>query len=61
MSTHTGTHIDAPYHFDDHGKRVIELDLDLYIGPVRVIHLTEPQSIGPEELSGIDIEGVPAF
>ncbi|MGG3941060.1 arylformamidase [Peribacillus psychrosaccharolyticus] len=37
MSTHFGTHIDAPFHFDDHGKKVHELDLDIYIGPALII------------------------
>ncbi|MEH7290877.1 cyclase family protein, partial [Priestia megaterium] len=36
MSIHTGTHIDAPFHFDDNGKKVIDLDLDLYIGRTKV-------------------------
>lgn len=58
MSTHTGTHIDAPFHFDNDGKKVIDLDLDLYIGKARVIHIPSPTSIGVKELSGMDIEGV---
>lgn len=58
MSIHTGTHIDAPFHFDNDGKRVIELDLDLYIGSARVIHLPNKTSIGVNELSNIDLEGV---
>jgi len=37
MSTHFGTHIDAPFHFDDYGKKVHELDLDIYIGPALLI------------------------
>jgi arylformamidase len=39
MSTHTGTHIDAPYHFDNDGKKVLELPLELYAGPASVIDL----------------------
>ncbi|MGG0287255.1 arylformamidase [Peribacillus butanolivorans] len=58
MSIHTGTHIDAPFHFDNDGKRVIELNLDLYIGSARVIHLPNKTSIGVHELSNIDLEGV---
>ncbi|PTX64519.1 kynurenine formamidase [Melghirimyces profundicolus] len=58
MSTHTGTHIDAPYHFDRDGKRVSELDLDLYIGPVRVIRLHRPAGISRRELEGENLEGV---
>jgi arylformamidase len=57
MSTHTGTHLDAPYHFDDNGKRIIELDLDLYIGPVRVIDMTRKASIGVKDLVDINLDG----
>ncbi|MFF3099896.1 arylformamidase [Viridibacillus arvi] len=58
MSLHTGTHIDAPFHFDNDGKKVIDLDLDLYIGNARVIHLPNKTSIGVNELSNFDLQGV---
>ncbi|MEH7011593.1 arylformamidase [Neobacillus niacini] len=58
MSTHTGTHVDAPFHFDDDGKRIIELDLDLYIGPVRVLDMTGKDSIGAKDLEDVDLEGI---
>jgi arylformamidase len=57
MSAHTGTHVDAPFHFDDHGKKIIELDLDLYIGPARVIDMAGKESIGADDLKGIHLEG----
>ncbi|MDR7077115.1 arylformamidase [Neobacillus niacini] len=57
MSTHTGTHVDAPFHFDDNGKRIIELDLDLYIGPVRVLDMTGKEAIGTKDLEHLDLEG----
>lgn len=58
MSVHTGTHIDAPFHFDNEGKRVIELDLDLYIGCSRVIHLPNRTNIGVTDLANHDLQGV---
>ncbi|MBT2662905.1 arylformamidase [Bacillus sp. ISL-45] len=58
MSTHTGTHIDAPFHFENDGKKVIELDFNLYIGPALVIHVEKPESIGIKELQGVDLNGV---
>lgn len=58
MSTHTGTHIDAPFHFEDDGKKVIELDINLYIGPARVIYVPFPESIGMKELQDVDLKGV---
>ncbi|WHZ04132.1 arylformamidase [Neobacillus sp. YX16] len=57
MSTHTGTHVDAPFHFDDNGKRIIELDLELYIGPVRVVDMIGKESIGAKDLENVDLEG----
>jgi len=36
---HAGTHVDAPFHFIADGKRVDELDLELLMGPCRVIEL----------------------
>jgi arylformamidase len=58
MSTHTGTHIDAPYHFDNDGKRVIDLDFNLYIGHAKVIHLNQPSSIGISDLKDELLHGV---
>lgn len=58
MSLHVGTHIDAPFHFDDHGKRVIDLDPSLYIGPARVIHMPHKTKIEASDLNGHDLTGV---
>lgn len=58
MSAHTGTHIDAPFHFDNEGKRVLELDINLYIGLARVIHLPGITSIRVSELRKHDLTGV---
>lgn len=58
MSTHTGTHVDAPFHFDDNGKKIIELDLELYMGPVRVVDMSGKVSIGAKDLANVDLEGM---
>ncbi|MGZ4113235.1 MAG: arylformamidase [Tumebacillaceae bacterium] len=58
MSIHTGTHIDAPFHFDNEGRKVIELDLDLYIGRARVIDVSGKPSIGAADLAEHDLKGV---
>ncbi|WP_026695724.1 arylformamidase [Peribacillus kribbensis] len=57
MSTHTGTHIDAPFHFDNEGRKVHELDINIYIGEAKVIHLSDVKSIGARELKTKDITG----
>ncbi len=37
MGSQSGTHVDAPYHFDNETKRIDELDLKLFVGPSTVI------------------------
>lgn len=56
MSTHTGTHIDAPFHVDNKGKQVHELDLDLYIGTAQIIDASQLTSIGAKELAEYNLE-----
>jgi arylformamidase len=57
MSTHTGTHVDAPFHFDDEGLKVIELDPGVYVGPARVIEAPGEDGIGARELRQHALEG----
>ncbi|MCM3616764.1 arylformamidase [Sutcliffiella horikoshii] len=45
MSVHTATHVDAPYHFDDKGKRMDELDLSVFIGQAIVVDVSKHQSV----------------
>ncbi|MFS0556485.1 arylformamidase [Brevibacillus sp. 179-C9.3 HS] len=58
MSVHTGTHVDAPFHFDDDGRKMAALPLDLYVGAARVVELSGRTSIGPEDIEQIELEGV---
>ncbi|PES74413.1 arylformamidase [Bacillus cereus] len=58
MSIHTGTHIDAPFHFDNDGKKVLDLDIDVYVGTARVIDVSGLESIGKKELESFNLEGV---
>lgn len=58
FSNHTGTHIDAPYHFDDEGKKIHELDLSIYIGPCRVIYLPNLHTITRKDLEAYDLDNV---
>jgi len=51
MTTHTGTHIDAPFHFCQNRKRSHELDSALFFGKAVVLDLG---SAGPR-LSGADL------
>ena len=37
MGVHNGTHLDAPWHFLDDGKKMDEIDLERCIGPALVV------------------------
>ncbi|MEI7988535.1 MAG: cyclase family protein [Chloroflexota bacterium] len=41
MSAHTGTHIDAPYHFIESGMTVDQIPLKVLTGRVYVLHLPD--------------------
>jgi arylformamidase len=51
MSPHTGSHADAPLHYDTSGASIAEVPLDAYLGPCRVVDvvgavpLVEPSHI----------------
>ncbi len=44
-STHTGTHVDAPFHYDDAGLTLEQIPLEVYVGRCRVIHAPEFSSV----------------
>ncbi len=46
MSPHTGSHTDAPLHYDAGGASMAEVPLDAYLGPCRVIHAIHPVGAG---------------
>ena len=39
LSSHTGTHIDAPYHFVKNGLKINQIPLDRLIGKATIIKL----------------------
>ncbi|MDX1736980.1 MAG: arylformamidase [Alphaproteobacteria bacterium] len=39
MSAHTGAHADAPFHYDNTGKKAAEMDLTRYLGRCQVIDM----------------------
>jgi arylformamidase len=51
-STHCGTHLDAPYHYQRDGSRLGEIPLETLLGPCQVIHAT-----GYEALPAAVVEG----
>lgn len=56
-SVHTGTHVDAPYHFLQNGKTVEALSLDVLVGPVLVVEVPDDVTvINAEVLQSLKIE-----
>lgn len=41
LGVHTGTHMDAPYHFVADGKKIDELPMEMMIGPVQVVQIPD--------------------
>ena len=58
LSTHTGTHVDAPFHFDSDGKRILDLPLERFIGPALVVSVENTKEIVPTLLQNVDLNGV---
>ncbi len=58
MSLHTGTHVDAPFHFIDSGLTVTGVSLTHYIGPARVVTLKVEQCISAADLARLTLDGV---
>jgi arylformamidase len=59
LSVHTGTHTDAPYHFDDAGATCDAVDLHPFIGPARVIPLVDRPRIRRADLERFDLSDTP--
>ena len=64
IGSHSGTHVDAPYHFVEDGARIDEMDPELFIGPAVIMDVRgkEPREhITAEDLQPYEdqlLEGV---
>jgi len=58
ISSHMGTHIDAPYHFVENGKRLNEIPLERLVGRATVVEILGVRSIGERELRPLKWVGV---
>lgn len=56
LSSHTGTHIDAPAHFIKDGKTIDQIPLEYLIGEVKVFEVYDDDSITKEFLESKNIE-----
>jgi arylformamidase len=55
LSTHTGTHVDAPSHFVPGGASVDQLPLEILLGKARVVELLERDKIDRADLEALDL------
>jgi arylformamidase len=53
LSSHTGTHVDAPAHFVAGAASIDLAPLDVLIGPVRVVQVSNPDVVDVEALRAI--------
>jgi arylformamidase len=58
MSLHSGTHMDAPFHFVPDGTTIDNLPLDLFIGPALVHEVKAEGYIKAEHVEGIELDGI---
>jgi arylformamidase len=58
MSTHTGTHVDAPWHYIQHGIKLHEIPLTTWVGACVVVDVRGAEKLEPALLEQIDLTGV---
>jgi len=51
LSTHFGTHVDAPFHFLDDGAKLDELPLATFLGKALVVHVRGAHTISRRDLA----------
>jgi arylformamidase len=56
---HSGTHMDAPYHYNEQGLTIDQLSLDLLIGPARVFLAQGCDPITRDIFAGLDARATP--
>lgn len=60
LGAHTGTHVDAPFHFIADGSKVDEMPLEVLIGPAQVVEVPDAvKVINAEVLGGLKIADEP--
>ncbi len=58
MSAHTGTHVDAYYHYEADGLHPAAMPLESYLGQARVVTVTKRDGeLLPEDFAHVSLEG----
>jgi arylformamidase len=58
MGSHTGTHIDAPWHMVENGRQLNQIPIETMIGPAIVLEIPTVLSIGRADLQELDFDGM---
>jgi arylformamidase len=59
LSLHAGTHVDAPFHYNDAGLRIDAVPPATYVGPARVVDIRGQTTITPALLAAHDFAATP--
>ncbi len=51
LGSHSGTHVDAPYHFIEGGERIDTMDVRLFVGPAAILDV---RGKGPRERIAVE-------
>ncbi|MBJ6725436.1 cyclase family protein [Geomesophilobacter sediminis] len=57
LCSHSGTHVDAPRHFNDQGITVDLLPPEIFLGPAVVVEISGVAAIGAQELRQFPLQG----
>ncbi|MHA1357517.1 MAG: cyclase family protein [Candidatus Helarchaeota archaeon] len=56
LGTHSGTHVDVPYHFLQEGEKLNTISLDKFCGNAKVVELDVAEKITPKDLTAFLIQ-----
>jgi arylformamidase len=58
MGSHTGTHIDAPWHFVENGRQLNQISIETLVGRATVFELPNIRSIGRQDVERLPLTGI---
>ena len=58
LGSHTGTHIDVPYHFIDGGRTLDDIPIEIFVGKARLFELAVLKKIDAGDLNRLNLTGV---
>ncbi|GGD04130.1 kynurenine formamidase [Thalassobacillus devorans] len=58
MSNHTGTHVDAPFHYASAGLKIADLPLERFHGIALVVDVSGKKTVEAKDLQDTDLTGI---